>query len=375
LIVETQNIRAEQNSEIQFLLHTNTPRPDPGVDPVPWSVRVHTERRGGFLTIDALTPLGDAGSITLSVKEYEEVSLRIVLSARERPEGAEQWTPQGDVLIKVRISDTSSGTDVLEQLDRNRWLNINCVPMSGVTAVPVKEPLLVRITERRHGGDTRVVPVRLSSFTPAVWCQFAESMSIVDVRTSSAGSGQVVRRSVSDLVATSSINKDGAVTSLTLSLRATVGTKEDGIVTISPTATIDPDAQVDEILIAVITRYVSDAFDRLRERPIGLVHMADAQNRPIESNGNDYRISLTKGFFESAWWANNETKPPLRGRGGRLRFLRMLVPKLYSQGGFASAATRELKDLFSSEMLAADDLNPSDAKGMIVGISQPIEWS
>lgn len=52
----------------------------------------------------------------------------------------------------------------------------------------------------------------------------------------------------------------------------------------------------------------------------------------------------------------------------------MLVPRSRELGGFVDATTRKLKTMFSQDLLKPDDLNPADAAGQILGISQPIEW-
>lgn len=371
LVVEVRDILPGQTSEINLLLHTDTP----STDPVAGSVRIRFDRRAGGLTLNTFTPLGPAGSITLSAKDYENVTGRVVLSARERPEGAEQWTPLGDALIKVRISGSTAGVDVLERLDRDRWLNLNCVPLSGASAVPAAEPLLLKITETLHSG-ARVMPTRLSTFTPSLWCQFAESMSVLNVRTASSKGEKVTRVPVEDLtVIMNTTRNQESLKSMSFLLRGSAGLAPPAIISIFPTSLSDRDAQVEEILIAVLTRYVSDAFDRLRESPIGLVHLTDNENQPIEGNGQEIRIDLNAGGFESAWWASGETTPPLTGKGaGRVRFLRMLVPRPDAKGGFAPAATRQLSELFSNGMLDVEDLNPTDAMGMIIGISRPIEW-
>ena len=165
------------------------------------------------------------------------------------------------------------------------------------------------------------------------------------------------------------------MTGLALSLASAPGEKSPPpIRSLATSLTTDVDAQVDQILLAVVTRYVTDAFARLRERPIGVVHLTDTENRPLRGTGNSpFVITLTSDKEADAWWGD-EVKPIQRSNGGRLRFLRMLVPRSRDLGGFAQSTTRRLSDLFSQSLLTPDDLNPADAAGQILGISQPIEW-
>lgn len=199
-------------------------------------------------------------------------------------------------------------------------------------------------------------------------------MSVLAATVGTSDKNEPRRVRVDELVARPA-GKTAALTGLELRLRQDPGdAAQPAIISLATSLTTDPDAQLDQILLAVVTRYVTDAFARLRERPIGVVHLTDAENRPLRGNGKDpFLISLETGKYEDAWWGD-EKGPLPRGNGGRLRFLRVLVPRSRELGGFVDATTRKLKTMFSQDLLTPDDLNPADAAGQILGISQPIEW-
>ncbi|PDS69867.1 hypothetical protein [Rhizobium phaseoli] len=371
LLVDLE-LKHGEATEIALSIGTNDPR-DPESEAQP-TVTVAFSREAGSVTISTRTLLGEAGSTRINVASYESVALRLVVSGRERPEGIEQWTPQGDVAIKLKIANPQLSEDVLERLDRDRWLAVNCVPLSGSKAIGQKDVVHARLrnTPRKGKAPATLVPARLSPFTPSVWCQFTESMSILSVTLGKDNDQQTRRVSVNELAAKWNAGDGG----LELSLRPIPGeAKPPAIRSLATSFTTDVDAQVDQILLAVITRYVTDAFARLRERPIGIVHLTDDENRPLLSpDANEaFIITLKPGATDEAWWSG-EAKPPQRGKGGRLRFLRMLVPRSRQLGGFAETTTRRLETLFNRDLIVPDDLNPADAAGQILGISQPVEW-
>ncbi|MGR9265612.1 hypothetical protein [Rhizobium leguminosarum] len=359
-------------TEVALSIGTNDPHiPEAEVEP---TVTVAVSREAGSVTVSTRTLLGEAGSTRINVAAYERVGLRLVISGRERPEGVEQWTPQGDVAIKLKIANPQSGEDVLQRLDRDRWLAVNCVPLSGLQAIVQNDVVHARVrnTPSKGKAPATLVPARLSPFTPSVWCQFTESMSVLSVTLGKDNNQQTRCVAVDELAAKWSASDGG----LKLSLKPAPGeATPPAIRSLATNFTTDVDAQVDQILLAVITRYVTDAFARLRERPIGIVHLTDDENRPLRSPDADkaFIITLKPGAGDEAWWSG-EAKPPEPGKGGRLRFLRMLVPRSRQLGGFAATTTRSLETLFNKDLIAPDDLNPADAAGQILGISQPIEW-
>lgn len=323
--------------------------------------------------IAARTWLGEAGKTQVMVEPYERVDVRLFLSGRERPEGVEKWTPQGDVAIKLRIEDKLSGLDVLERLDRNRWLAVSSVPLSGRKEVAQEAVLAVTMRQSLSTGTVRAraLPARLSPFTPSVWCQFSESMSVLTVETGLSASSQSRSATIGELQAQPSDDMSALKISL---LPKPGGPVPPPLLSLTTSFDTDAKAQIDQVLLAVVTRYVTDAFARLRERPIAVVHLTDLENRPVRAaEGKPYEIPLRPDGGEAAWWGD-EAAPIQRGKGGRVRFLRMLVPKRTEAGGFVDTPARRLSDLFSESLINSDDLNPADALGQILGVSQPLEW-
>lgn len=372
LLIEIESLKDGESTELALALGAYQTS-SAAAAPLASAVMVVVSREAKRLTIAARTWLGEAGATTLEVEPQESVAIRLVVSGRERPEGVEQWRPQGDVAIKLRIGDSRSGVDVLERLDRDRWLAVNSLPLSGREPVGQGAILGVSMRSTPSAGTpaAAVRPVRLSPFTPSVWCQFAESMSVFTATVGSSARSETRLVTSADLQAQPS--DDMSV--LELSLREVPGEPPPPpLLSLATGYTTDVDAQVDQVLLAVVTRYVTDAFARLRERPIAVIHLTDLENRPLRAAEDEsYKIALKSGDNETAWWGD-EVSPILRGRGGRLRFLRMLVPRARELGGFVDATTRRFADLFSESLLTPDDLNPADAAGQILGISQPIEW-
>ena len=123
-----------------------------------------------------------------------------------------------------------------------------------------------------------------------------------------------------------------------------------------------PSAQVAEPVYAVVTRFVYDAFDRLRERAIGIHRLPD--------------IPGEKDLGPRVWPAGKESdrEPYEAGMQGRLRFLRVLRGKVRAKGGFETRLLEFPTDFFGVEHGEAADANPPDAAGMALGISTPIDW-
>lgn len=367
LVIEVAEIAKGQSAVIGFDLV------DDGIGlPVvePPDVKVSLSRIDGVLTIAAATRLGEAGKSDLALRAHEQAQVRLIVSERERPEGVKEWTPRGDVAIKVMVMDKDSGVDALEQLDRNHWLAVNTVPLGGRKPVPSDLPLKLRITPEATVKPPKagVHPVRLSTFTPAVWCQFTEAMSSFAATVAGAAGDDRRRIGITDLEADYVAGTPPGIR-LRLKTAAEASAVSGPLRSLAPLAAADPDAQVDEVLAAVVTRYVTDAFARLRERPVAILHLTDDEYRPLRAEA-DFTLALKKE--NAAWWPDD---PPLaKGGGGRVRLLRMLVPRTRSMGGFAAEPTRQLAEFFRKGDLNLTDLNPGDAAGMVLGISHPIEW-
>jgi hypothetical protein len=355
------------------------------------NVKVRIVQTKEQLTIGMSTTLGPAGDVQLPLGSSERATLRFVVSAREKPADAEKWIPTGDVAIKLRID--GGDADGLERPDRERWLAVNALPIRAIVPAPLppEEQALIaqgkatvddELSLRLRRDDTlakpklMLRPVRLSGFTPPVWCQFAEAMSGLDAVV--RGSTGLRRISIDELAVTARTksDKDPTLVGLDLALRRPIEDRAEPppLVSLAPLSRTDASSQLDEILVAVVTRYVSDAFARLRERPVALVHLSDASGVPVSAPPEtSLRVPIEANHPDLAWW--DEAGAPSAANGGRLRFMRLLVPKSKDRGGFASApVARNLASLFGA-VADSSDLNPADAGGLILGMSRPVEWA
>lgn len=356
-------------------------------DPDSTDVQVQVAQSNDALTVTMSTTLGPAGQVTFALGATERATLRFVVSAREKPANAEKWIPTGDVAIKLRID--GGDIDGLERSDRERWLAVAALPMRAIAPPPAggkdtataqaDEPsdelsLRLKQVDKSTAAKLTLRPVRLSGFTPPVWCQFAESMS--GLRAGVTGATELPV-SVDDLAVTarSKSATDPTLIALDLALKTPTGSpqKPPALSSLAPLSRTDASSQLDEVLVAVVTRYVSDAFARLRERPVAVVHLSDTGGTPVTAAGNgSFSVPIDSGHPDNAWWDEGGT--PAAANGGRLRFMRLLIPKSKDRGGFAAAKVpRNLTDLFNSSREDAD-LNPADAAGLILGMSRPIEW-
>lgn len=358
------------------------------------NVQVRIAQSNDALTVTMSTTLGPAGEVKFALARSERATLRFVVSAREKPADAEKWIPSGDVAIKLRID--GGDTDGLERPDRKHWLAVSALPMRAIVPPPLtdeelaeaaqrkvvpSEELSLRLARADSLAKPRVMlrPARLSGFTPPVWCQFAESMSGLDATVEGVAGVQQI--SVDDLVATArtKTKTDPTLVGLDLGLKRPIEdrTAPPALVSLAPLSRTDASSQLDEILVAVVTRYVSDAFARLRERPVALVHLSDARGAPITAPKGALSVPIEANHPDLAWW--DEAGAPSAADGGRLRFMRLLIPKSKERGGFATEpVARDLAALFSaasdSDNGNLGNLNPADAKGLILGMSRPLEW-
>jgi hypothetical protein len=328
------------------------------------SVTASVSKQDGTLTITGETELGKAGSWILpNVPADAQVSLRLVISQRPKPGDAAEYRQTGDASIRVRLT-RDSDTDVLAHPAQNSWLSVLCMPLAGPKRkASDKTPVSIRMTGSVP-DDSVLRPVRLSDFTPGVWCQFAAAMSRfeADVTTSPGKTTLSVQVNVTDMA----IRAKQDSLSLALALNEAGGTITS--VTLRPEGGPHPDSQLEEKLYAVVTRYVTDAFDRLRERPMAVY--------ALDSN----TLVLTNKALRVWPFDNVDDLNPFAGKRGRLRFLRILWGKNQKNGGFVVPAVNEVERfrmLFGvvNDPAAALETNPPDAIGMALGISRPLEWT
>ena len=243
----------------------------------------------------------------------------------------------------------------------NAWLSVLCMPLAGPEK-DVDDPTPVRVRMMGSVPNGSVLrPIRLSDFTPGVWCQFAAAMSRFEADISIANAPKQTNAVTVDNM---EIEAESGRLNLALSLDDIGGT----VTGIRPEGAPDPGSQLEEKLYVVVTRYVTDAFDRLRERPMAVYALAD-----------DTLTLTTKS--QRVWSANPleiDGPKPFQGKSGRVRFLRIMWAKSRDDGGFLTALKEEdrFRMLFgmAGDPAAALVMNPLDAIGMALGISAPVEW-
>jgi hypothetical protein len=306
------------------------------------------------LTLTGATDRGPAAPWTLAIDPAARATLRLVLSLRPAaPDGAAE--PAGDIVVRLHLSRGAVGDGML-RAEEDAWLTVLTLPLVGAAPeVGDPTPPLVSVAAEGTDIDLGISPIRLSDFTPGVWCQFAAAMSTL-VLTATEGTGATARRiastvSVEGLAA--SLVGAGATARLRLApMDARPDVPLTDIALAAPGAP-DPASQLEERLHLVVTRYATDAFDRLRERPIAVY--------ALPPDGRLDGAALTWPAMPAA----------LTGRG-RVRVLRTLSGKPRSEGGFETERPRFPADFFGGE---ADDGEPADAAGQVLGISAPVEWT
>jgi hypothetical protein len=126
----------------------------------------------------------------------------------------------------------------------------------------------------------------------------------------------------------------------------------------------DKPSQLEEVMFLVVTQYVTDVFDLLRERPVAVLPWPD---------------SAVSVDLKATVWPVAGTAVGLENTSGRVRFIRLLRSRPVNAGGFEDARDVTPTNLFAHAMFGEStgeqvDMNPLDARGMILGISTPLEW-
>jgi|GEM_PF-6763061 len=304
------------------------------------------------------THLGSAGEWSMQVARNAALSVRFVLSAREKPEKGASHRPAGDVAVRIRISGGSNATTDEPLLDR--WLTLVCVPLTSQIEVPIGDPTEIRISgDWPPAANALLRPVRLSTFTPAVWCQFAESMSVFAAQV--AGSQEAVIVSSDELTATVTDKGTAVIVGIQ-------GDRELTSLAAVATPELSASSQLEEVLVLVLTRYVRDGFAQVREKPVAIV--------PWQAGSTTADVALP--HWPPRPVVNGKPTPLTPadiGEAGRIRFMRLLRPRTHAEGGFAGATPKFPDDYFAWEMLGdGTNMNPPDAKGVVLGISNPIAW-
>ncbi|MEW6643648.1 MAG: hypothetical protein AB1586_24270 [Pseudomonadota bacterium] len=344
--IDDSNHLAGSSLRVQF---TN------GSDDNPWvkvDFSVENGTSGSLLVFTFSTELGAAGLFKLPMPADGKLLQRTVVSAREKPQKGDVYKPAGDVAVQVRV--TRDITDRIASPNDNRWLSIACLPLTTNAEIKISDPVTVVL--KATGGQSTVSPVRLSPFTPALWCQFAEAMSLFDA--SIDGSDKPVPVETKELVAT--IAKNGTKVTVTCTDLAGKPRKLRALAPSTAPGAGPPAGQLEEVLVLVVTRSIHDALDRIQERPVAV---------------KQWDASATTLDLAAADWPAPVTTDDL-GDGGSIRFLRILRPKPYSAGGYVEKSPVFPQDFFQFETIEGDvEMNPRDAMGMVLGMSLPIPWT
>lgn len=322
-----------------------------GKDGTTVSVKIAGQR----LSISGSTLLGRSAEWSLPLSEVAALEMRVLASVRPKPQKAgsgeteETFKPVGDLSVRVRITPTEHATS--RRPHENVWLSVLCMPLT--TEESFKDRIALRVCPS-DALALGVTALRLSDFAAPVWCQFAAAMSRFAVK-GETNSGTVIDGvlPVSDLT----VRLDGTNFKLGLTTLAEGQTLKS--LKLLSTGEPDEDAQLEEPIYAVVTRFVYDAFDRLRERAIG-IHALDAVGDRAE--------------FGTRVWPEQSPEPYTNDMRGRVRFLRVLRGKTRDKGGFELAPQQFPRDFFGRETDEALDADPFDAAGLVMGISAPIEW-
>ena len=334
-------------------------------DPAPpWSQRfIHvaaTVKRDA-LSIFLNSDLGPAGTYDVGLKPTSRIWLRLVLSQREKPERSEKpYEPVLDVSVRLLIDDGDG--DGLARSQAGAWVTIACLPLlAGGKVFRPSDPVYINVTELPQA--LRATPaniatatgVRLTPFTAPVWCQFTQDVSTFEVKT----------------VADPTTPHMCPVAKLTATLDAKnvpqLGFSASDAGQPQPLQSVtwlvsDPASQIRCIVAAVMTEFISDAFDRVRERPLAVYRIEDGVSGPV---------AMKLIWPTSA--AAVDAIATAKLRGARVRLMSLMHLQLDPAQPANPPAS--LNDYFSEPFDNDINMDVPDAPGRILGISKPIEVS
>jgi hypothetical protein len=312
------------------------------------------------LQIQIDTDLGKAGRFVAPLRPTSRAWLRAVLSQRDKPEeGDDPYSPVVDVSVRLLIDDGDA--DGLVRSVAGTWITVGCVPLlAGAKAFKPNDPVFVSAKpDDSQPANPVAYGVRLTPFTAPLWCQFTQDVSVFDVMTPSGG----LTRHVSSL--TSKLDSHNALTLYCAD--------EDGVV--QPVQAVDwlrPDpgdsavsppkrpSQIGATVAAVVTEFITDVFDRVRERPIAVYRI---------KGQNDQDVSLTSFM----WPSNPVDQQRVRNTklaGARVRLMSLAYLRLDPS---TSKPPASLTDFFNESLDETIEMSASDAVGRILGVSKPIE--
>lgn len=323
-------------------------------------VRAHIEADGsGYrLDVEAATHLGPAGTWSMKYARGAKVQMRLVVSPRPKPDQVDpDFTPVGDVSVRVRV-DRGEVVDTLLKPEENTWLSVLCLPLTAHEKEWPSKDLTV-VVDGFVPPRTTVRPIRLSDFTPGVWCQFAANMSQVRAEATRPTTGASPSSLLDEDIPVSKLTAVASGKTITLVLGiADLDLQKNDTIRLRAGDAPDDDAQLEEPLFAVVTVYDYDAFDHLRERALAVYQLPEDM---VTIGGKPLGLALS-----GPQWSPEGDKLTFDERSGRIRFLRLLRPR-----GFGGEPAKFPEAFFKSE---DDPDEPLDAGGQVLGISAPIEW-
>jgi hypothetical protein len=338
-------------------------------DPAPlWSqrfIRVVATVKPDALSIFLNSDLGPAGTYDVGLKPTSRIWLRLVLSQREKPERSEKpYEPVLDISVRLLIDDGDG--DGLARSQAGAWVTVACLPLlAGGKLFRPSDPVYVNVTEdakslpATSANVAKATGVRLTPFTAPVWCQFTQDVSTFEVRT----------------VADPETSQICPVAKLTATLDAknvpqlTFAADDAGqpqplksVTWLAP----DPTSQIRCTVAAVVTEFISDAFDRIRERPLAVYRIEDG------ASGTDGKMGPVT--MKLIWPANATAVSDIAAaklRGARVRLMSLMHLQLDPTQSANPPAS--LIDYFSEPFDSEINMDAPDAPGRILGISKPIE--
>jgi hypothetical protein len=319
---------------------------------------------------------GKAWQCTMSTSAATTALLRLVVSQREKPQtGNDPYKPLCDVSVRLRLKQQEA--DGLVRMQENAWLSVACLQLLSTAQFSIAKPVAIRVEAKDPGGFhyAEVIPARLSSFTDPVWCQFAQDFSWFTVKPSQ---GTAMAVSVDNLLvkmvnvgtdATSAPARRARATSRPvrfqpeLRLASEDGTWQGAQTLASVVAFTTTDkSRIQPGLAAVVTRYVTDAFNLHREEPIAIYEATPGDAPP----GKPISFLLT--------WP--KTAPAIAaGDGGRLRLMTFSRVTVVDSPHGTPYAQVKFPDDFFGDFDDPITMDPSDARARILGISKPLEWT
>ncbi|SDS72659.1 hypothetical protein SAMN05216496_2262 [Pseudomonas sp. Z003-0.4C(8344-21)] len=265
------------------------------------------------------------------VRGRHRPSFRLILSARARPERDELWTPSGEVMVQVNLGEVEGGG--------NGWLTIFNLPIEAGHKESIANEPRVDL-----GVKARIERVRLSDFSPSIWCQFTVASS--KIRIDRNGAALTVDVDGLDLKRPDRIPDNGWLSLVV----------HEGKMPRRMLPDVDPRAQdVPDMVEMRVAIFTEDAFDishQVRERPVVALLLEDDQLRPLEPE----IVTRAKRIL----WQEDTTSKP--GRPGRWRLLRVLRRK--------DDEITNLGDLFA-EPLEELTNDPADGRGIVLTVSRP----